>query len=283
MAVGDIFRQDEVGGAGAQQAVIEVLTTASGRKAYALAALAGAGDASAANQATQITAANLVNTNLGAVTEAAPATDTASSGLNGRLQRIAQRLTSLIALLPAALGAGGGLKIDGSGTALPIVSANPATPVTPQLALVAPASVTGSIATTVLTVTAVGSGTLAVGQQISGTGVAAGTTITALGSGTGGTGTYTVSASQTVSSTTISAYTRGQFAGNALVNGIVIKASPNNSANVLIGGSGVTTIADGTGNGYILEPGASAPFSVTNSNAIYVISTAAAVLSGVGN
>jgi len=40
----------------------------------------------------------------GALTETAPATDTASSGLNGRLQRIAQRITSLIALLPASLG-----------------------------------------------------------------------------------------------------------------------------------------------------------------------------------
>lgn len=64
----------------------------------------GGGDASAANQTTQITAANLTNTNLGGVTETAPATDTASSGLNGRLQRIAQRLTSLIAQLPATLG-----------------------------------------------------------------------------------------------------------------------------------------------------------------------------------
>lgn len=42
----------------------------------------------------------------GSLTEVAPATDTASSGLNGRLQRIAQRLTSLIALLPAALVGG---------------------------------------------------------------------------------------------------------------------------------------------------------------------------------
>jgi hypothetical protein len=83
----------------------------------------GGGDASAANQLVQITAADLTNTNLGGVTEAAPATDTASSGLNGRLQRIAQRISSLIALLPAALGAGGGLKIDGSGTALPISAA----------------------------------------------------------------------------------------------------------------------------------------------------------------
>lgn len=56
----------------------------------------------------------------GSLTESAPASDTASSGLNGRLQRIAQRITSLIALLPAALGAGGGLKVDGSGTALPV-------------------------------------------------------------------------------------------------------------------------------------------------------------------
>jgi hypothetical protein len=37
------------------------------------------------------------NTLTGAVTETAPASDTASSGLNGRLQRIAQRLTTIIA------------------------------------------------------------------------------------------------------------------------------------------------------------------------------------------
>lgn len=66
----------------------------------------------------------------GSLTETAPTTDTASSGLNGRLQRIAQRITSLIALLPSALGAGGGLKVDGSGTALPVsgtVTANAGT------------------------------------------------------------------------------------------------------------------------------------------------------------
>lgn len=67
------------------------------------------------------------------------------------------------------------------------------------------ASVTGSISTTTLTVTAVGSGTLAVGQILSGTGVTAGTRITGFISGTGGTGTYSVSVSQTVASTTITA------------------------------------------------------------------------------
>jgi hypothetical protein len=55
--------------------------------------------ATAANQTAEATL-------VGAVTETAPATDTASSGLNGRLQRIAQRLTSLIALLPSALSNG---------------------------------------------------------------------------------------------------------------------------------------------------------------------------------
>lgn len=68
------------------------------------------------------------------------------------------------------------------------------------------AVVTGSIAADVMTVTAVTSGTLAVGQVITGTGVLAGTKIAALGTGTGGTGTYTVSISQTVASTTLSAH-----------------------------------------------------------------------------
>lgn len=55
------------------------------------------GLATSSNQDTELT-------RLGDVIETAPATDTASSGLNGRLQRIAQRLTSLIALLPGSLG-----------------------------------------------------------------------------------------------------------------------------------------------------------------------------------
>lgn len=50
-------------------------------------------------------------TAIGALGEAAPGTDTASSGLNGRLQRIAQRITSLMALLPSALTGSGNLKV----------------------------------------------------------------------------------------------------------------------------------------------------------------------------
>lgn len=67
----------------------------------------------------------------------------------------------------------------------------------------APAIVTASISGTTMTVSAVTSGTLKIGQTIEGSSVTAGTIITAFGSGSGGAGTYTVSASQTVSSTTI--------------------------------------------------------------------------------
>lgn len=67
------------------------------------------------------------------------------------------------------------------------------------------AVVTGSIAAKVLTVTAVTSGTLTIGQYISGSNVTAGSYITGFGTGTGGAGTYTVSESSTASSTTITA------------------------------------------------------------------------------
>lgn len=73
----------------------------------------------------------------------------------------------------------------------------PALPVT--------AAVTGSISATTLTVTAVASGTLAVGQAVTGSGVTAGTIITSLLTGTGGVGTYGVSISQTAASTALTA------------------------------------------------------------------------------
>lgn len=67
------------------------------------------------------------------------------------------------------------------------------------------ASTTITAAAATLTVTAVGSGVLGVGQTLTGNSLAAGTTITALGTGTGGTGTYIITPSQTVSSGTITA------------------------------------------------------------------------------
>lgn len=81
--------------AGAIPAV--ALSTTSAHLAFGAATLTGGTDSALANTTTA-SAADAAR--IGALTETAPATDTASSGLNGRLQRIAQRLTSLIALLP---------------------------------------------------------------------------------------------------------------------------------------------------------------------------------------
>jgi len=89
----------------------------------------------------------------------------------------------------------------------------------------APAIFTGDITGTTLDVTAVSSGTLQIGQTLEGANVTDGTIITAFGTGTGGTGTYTVSPSQTAASATIYALnwtvlpnTDGAFEGGGTVD-----------------------------------------------------------------
>lgn len=67
------------------------------------------------------------------------------------------------------------------------------------------ASTTLTINSTILRVSAVASGTLAVGQFLTGTGIDFGINITALGTGTGGAGTYTLNTGESFASTTISA------------------------------------------------------------------------------
>ena len=71
------------------------------------------------------------------------------------------------------------------------------------LQTVASTTITGTYG--VLTATAVSSGTLAVGDVLSGTSVTAGTIITALGTGVGGIGTYYVSQPTVVTSTAVTA------------------------------------------------------------------------------
>jgi hypothetical protein len=87
------------------------------------------------------------------------------------------------------------------------------------------AFVTASISGTVMTVTAVASGAIVVGQTVFGTGVTANTTVTSFGTGTGGVGTYNVSASQTVASTTISCI--GVFRNTPLTSGSGTGATAN--------------------------------------------------------
>jgi signal peptidase I len=100
---------------------------------------------------------------------------------------------------------------------------------------------TGSISGTTLTISAVTSGALIVGSTIS-TGAASGTYIVSFITGTGGTGTYEVSVSQTVSSTTIAtAVSRAitfRIPGNGCSVGdfIIVSGAPN------IGGFGAASI-----------------------------------------
>jgi len=74
----------------------------------------------------------------------------------------------------------------------------------------ATAFITGTISGTVLTVASVVSGTVVLGQTYQGPGITT-FTISSFGTGTGGTGTYNISASQTVSTTT---YMPGQLPFN---------------------------------------------------------------------
>jgi RHS repeat-associated protein len=107
------------------------------------------------------------------------------------------------------------------------------------------AAVTGSISSTTLTVSGVTYGTLAVGQNVTGSGISAGTVITALGTGAGGTGTYTVSPSQTASSTPL-----GTTSNAAVVTGSI---QPN-SGSVTGSISGTTLTVTSVSSG-ILTPG----------------------------
>lgn len=73
------------------------------------------------------------------------------------------------------------------------------------------ASVTASLTSgsATMTVSAVTSGTLALGQVVTGTGIPANTYISALGTGTGGVGTYTLSANATATNASVSVTAAG--------------------------------------------------------------------------
>lgn len=60
-----------------------------------------------------------LNTNLGTTTDAAVSTD-ADGSVSAKLRGLIVLVVNLLSRWPAALGTGGGLKVDGSGTALPV-------------------------------------------------------------------------------------------------------------------------------------------------------------------
>lgn len=94
-----------------------------------------------------------------------------------------------------------------------------------------PSSSTAStISGTTLTVGGTITGKFIVGQKLTGTNVVAGTYITALGTGSGGAGTYTVSISQSVTSTTISGSAVLNFVQRSYVTGSLVETRIPQSA-----------------------------------------------------
>ena len=97
-------------------------------------------------------------------------------------------------------------------------------------------TITGSISGTTLTVTNVAAGAIALGMTLTGAGVSAGTKITRFGSGAGGNvnsnGTYTVNISQTVASTTISAYYERPLS----INSAFVRVNTNSNGQPIVNG-----------------------------------------------
>ena len=95
---------------------------------------------------------------------------------------------------------------------------------------------TGSISGNILTVTAITSGAIALGQTLSGTGITTGTTIVAFQSGAGGNinevGTYTLNISQNVSSTTINSYYQRPLS----INSAFVRINTNSNGQPIVNG-----------------------------------------------
>lgn len=155
------------------------------------------------------------------------------------------------------------------------------------------ASVTASITGNVMTVSAVGSGTLYVGNTLSGTGVTVGTVILSQLTGTtGGVGTYNVSPSQTVSSTTVTTLTQFFAVDNCemrdttsslnFLNMVTVSATSNasdgleltNNVAYLLATSGAVNmvLATGTNDRWLIQ-GNYWQTPTTNAGAVFPIAT----------
>jgi hypothetical protein len=128
---------------------------------------------------------------------------------------------------------------------------------------------TGSTSGTTLTVSAITSGALAVGQVLFGVGVTQETVITALGTGTGGVGTYTINLSQTIASERMNSATAGAIVtGSISTTTLTVTAvtSGTLALGMTIQGAGVTanTIITAYGTG----SGGAGTYTVNNSQTI---------------
>jgi hypothetical protein len=135
-------------------------------------------------------------------------------------------------------GSTGSFTVNGSLTATDITATGNFSAANGVLTAYGPAVVTGSITNSTLTVTAVSSGVLAVGQSITGTGIAANTSITAFGTGTGGVGTYAVSTFPTTNPT--GSITITGAAGTSSTNPYTT-GNLSTSGNLSVGGTAAIT------------------------------------------
>lgn len=99
------------------------------------------------------------------------------------------------------------------------------------------ASFTGSIAGTVLTVSAMTSGTLGLGDRVTGTGVTDDTTIISFGTATGSVGTYNVGTSQTAISATMGANAPGCYY-DSVSGAFVVQSGTTGAASTIAFASG---------------------------------------------
>ena len=74
-----------------------------------------------------------------------------------------------------------------------------------------------------------------------------------------------------------------QLPSASLINGVILTAYSQNSGPLSIGNYNVSNVMDGTGGGYILEPGCSVSAAVDNLSRIYVNGTAGDILSYMGS
>lgn len=230
-----------------------------------LATIAGKDFATQTTLATRLSESDF-DTKVGILTESAPATDTASSGLNGRLQRISQRLTSLIALLPGSLGQ----KARAASLAVTLSSED-------ITALTPPAAITGFATSakqdnllTELQLKA----DLTETQPVSlvsvpthgVTGPLTDTQLRATPVPVSGTVDPTTPSTVLGFVTTVAtAGVRVQLASNACVAGIV-QAPSTNTGIVYVGGSNVSASVYGSE----LQPGQAAGIAINNTNKLYV-------------
>lgn len=141
--------------------------------------------------------------------------------------------------------------------------------------VVASTTVSGTYGT--VTVTAVSSGALAVGQTLTGAGVTAGTIITQLGTGTGGNGTYFVNLTQTVASEALTANpTAATVIYDSVAGAFVITSGITGTASTIAAATGSTAASLGltVATGAVISAGAAPVTPATFMNQLIVVNSA---------